>query len=261
MKTRIGFTLIELLVVIAIIAILAAILFPVFAKVREKARQTSCLSNMKQLGLGFMQYVQDNDELYPNGTFGPTAPGIGWAGQVYPYIKSAGVYKCPDDSTAPRHSYEVTVSYAYNEWLAHQYGGTSPVSIATLNSPANTVALFEVNGGNAQNYTGSLIYDNESPMACGWPTSGPAGGTSYATGNFYIPFTSSSYGTIARHTEGANYLAGDGHAKYLRGVQVSNGYLPADANQPANKAIYQAAGSDNMSDNNGTKFVLTFSNI
>src|SRR5215469_16047426 len=103
-NTRKGFTLIELLVVIAIIAILAAILFPVFAKVREKARQTSCASNLKQLGLGYIQYYQDYDENFPCGTAGAAAwprAGIGWAGQIYPYVKSPGVYACPDDADTP----------------------------------------------------------------------------------------------------------------------------------------------------------------
>src|SRR5579872_7119000 len=97
-----GFTLIELLVVIAIIAILAAILFPVFAKVREKARQTSCLSNEKQLGLGILQYTQDNDESFmpsDNGAVGMN--GHGWASRIYPYVKSTGVYSCPDDTYVP----------------------------------------------------------------------------------------------------------------------------------------------------------------
>src|ERR1700742_3390756 len=94
-----AFTLIELLVVIAIIAILSAILFPVFAKVREKARQTACLSNEKQLGLAYMQYVQDYDETYVfSQLFG--GPGCGWAGHLYPYVKSAAVYTCPDDNGA-----------------------------------------------------------------------------------------------------------------------------------------------------------------
>src|SRR6201994_4278177 len=115
-----GFTLIELLVVIAIIAILAAILFPVFAKVREKARQTSCLSNEKQIGLAFTQYIQDNDETFPvqggedAGSIQPSL-GMGWAGQVYPYIKSTGVFKCPDDGTGVQTNGAITsypVSYA-----------------------------------------------------------------------------------------------------------------------------------------------------
>src|ERR1035438_8303880 len=104
MKKQQGFTLIELLVVIAIIAILAAILFPVFAKVREKARQTSCTSNEKQLGLAFAQYVQDNDETYPVGAKNSNYSagdhfGVGWAGAIYPYVKSTGLYVCPDDIT------------------------------------------------------------------------------------------------------------------------------------------------------------------
>src|SRR6201984_300402 len=100
MKRR-GFTLIELLVVIAIIAILAAILFPVFAKAREKARQTSCLSNIKQVGLALTMYVQDYDELTPSPL--PNVPAINGGNsnaepidqQLLPYIKSDGVWACP----------------------------------------------------------------------------------------------------------------------------------------------------------------------
>ena len=93
-----GFTLIELLVVIAIIAILAAILFPVFARARENARRASCSSNLKQMGLAVMQYTQDYDELMP---FYYNRAGIWWMDAVNPYAKSYQIWKCPSD-TSPR---------------------------------------------------------------------------------------------------------------------------------------------------------------
>ncbi|HLK57157.1 MAG TPA: DUF1559 domain-containing protein [Chthonomonadaceae bacterium] len=115
-KSRTGFTLIELLVVIAIIAILAAILFPVFAQAREAARKTSCLSNTKQLGLGIMQYVQDYDETYPMDEWNASTIGtsdndthsgnyitvVTWVWQVQPYIKNRQVLVCPSDVN-PKH--------------------------------------------------------------------------------------------------------------------------------------------------------------
>jgi prepilin-type N-terminal cleavage/methylation domain-containing protein/prepilin-type processing-associated H-X9-DG protein len=150
-NTRKGFTLIELLVVIAIIAILAAILFPVFAKAREKARQTSCASNLKQLGLGVYQYVQDYDEKYPSGLTGNSADGTaqdtsGWAAQIYGDVKSTGVYKCPDDATTPlvtaNQPTEYPISYAMNSNFAASTG------LSQLISPSSTVLLFEVSGVN-----------------------------------------------------------------------------------------------------------------
>lgn len=100
MERRSGFTLIELLVVIAIIAILAAILFPVFAAARASARQTSCLSNTKQLNLAMMQYIQDYDERFPGWQYGLRTTedsGSYWTNAIYPYVKNTGVYRCPDD--------------------------------------------------------------------------------------------------------------------------------------------------------------------
>ena len=119
-----AFTLIELLVVIAIIANLAAILFPVFAQARAKARQTACLSNLKQVGIGIMMYAQDYDETLPGiadeGPASNSATGYGlalgfldpaaqrnWCVQIQPYIKNWGVYRCP--SAAPRSSQGASV--------------------------------------------------------------------------------------------------------------------------------------------------------
>jgi len=147
-----GFTLIELLVVIAIIAILAAILFPVFATAREKARQTSCLSNEKQLGLGISQYLNDFDETMPSGTWSWGA-GCGWAGQVYPYVKSTGAFMCPDDVQAAN----PTVSYAINANLTPLPNGQYSehgLLISQMAAPSRTVMLAEV----ANNTLGSGNY-------------------------------------------------------------------------------------------------------
>ncbi len=95
-----AFTLIELLVVIAIISVLAAILFPAFARAREKARQTSCASNLRQIGVAALQYVQDNDETLPTRGFRTANWGYSWRTELYPYVKSLDVYQCPSNEVA-----------------------------------------------------------------------------------------------------------------------------------------------------------------
>jgi|SRR5579872_672540 len=119
-----GFTLIELLVVIAIIAILAAILFPVFAQAREKARQTSCVSNEKQMGLAILQYTQDYDEHYPigmisNGPLGWGEPTYYWPGEVQPYIKNFQCFACPTDPDGGRLAHPVKAASWMGSWAGY----------------------------------------------------------------------------------------------------------------------------------------------
>src|SRR5690349_19988162 len=126
---RQAFTLIELLVVICILSLLAAILFPVFGRVREKGRQTACASNVKSLGMGFLQYSQDYDEKYPPGLDNGSTIGLvtGWGGQIFSYVKNDAIFACPSDLvrpagtvTSPLTPPEVLVSYAYNAVLPEQ---------------------------------------------------------------------------------------------------------------------------------------------
>ncbi len=157
---RKGFTLIELLVVIAIIAILAAILFPVFARAREKARQTSCLSNEKQIALGVLMYAQDYDERMPRSR---SAGGINWRQAVHPYIKNENVWICPSREpsfttchTQYGHGDSVSFlgrlhagSYGSNGWeagnsnYADGSNGVFNVKLSRIEAPATTAMLFE----------------------------------------------------------------------------------------------------------------------
>jgi len=173
-RRRFAFTLIELLVVIAIIAILAAILFPVFAQAREKARQTVCLSNERQLGLALLQYAQDWDETLPSGLdrnngkkdsgkWGNRVwPGEGWAGPLFPYCKSADLLRCPTDGVRSEPPLNLVVSYGYNINLVSgsevssddtgdDEGGSDEkdrtpagAPLPLLTAPSRTVLLFEV---------------------------------------------------------------------------------------------------------------------
>jgi prepilin-type N-terminal cleavage/methylation domain-containing protein/prepilin-type processing-associated H-X9-DG protein len=163
MKKRSGFTLIELLVVIAIIAILAAILFPVFAQAREKARQSNCLSNFKQIGVGVMMYVQDWDEAYPNNrlfTFPGGSEGtkllVTWKTATQPYVKNLDVYRCPSnkhnkqpDETKGDDAHGLPVfpiSYAYNGSALWSAAVTKTViPMASVPEPARYLMLIESN--------------------------------------------------------------------------------------------------------------------
>jgi len=272
-KAKQAFTLIELLVVIAIIAILAAILFPVFAKVREKARQTACLSNEKQIGLAFMQYTQDYDEIYPAGHKDAyNGAGQGWAGQLYPYIKSTQVFTCPSDSFNKQSAQSAyggiftSMSYALNANLNIGSGNTiTPATLAQLTAPASTIAMFEITKGA---WIDPAVWndtqtDDASPAGWGlWNVSGGWYGMNGPgqpqTGDFACnvndPGHPAELGT-GRHNNGSNYICCDGHAKWSPAVRVANGWManPPSADEVCGNNV--AAGTNQL----GSAYSLTFS--
>jgi prepilin-type N-terminal cleavage/methylation domain-containing protein/prepilin-type processing-associated H-X9-DG protein len=274
---RRGFTLIELLVVIAIIAILAAILFPVFAKAREKARQATCSSNLKQLGLGFVQYVQDFDERYPSGDASvagyDNCLGEGWAGQLYPYVKSTGVYVCPDDTTQATTTGQTVCSYFYNMNLTPDLNTSlKPAatvglynSIASSSAPASTVLLAEGTGVTAyvtNNPYNATTPDNQSVSAFGygagyWMKPGLSSTQQYDTGAMgriaNTPQGTQSVNLTGRHTNASNFLLSDGHVKWINPQQVSIGAPPTLSTADENGFV--AAGTADQT----SQYAATFS--
>ncbi len=225
---RSAFTLIELLVVIAIIAILAAVLFPVFARARENARRTSCLSNLKQMGLAVMQYVQDNDGSYvpgfmlssdPSPTGGNWSPGAWfWAEILYPYHRSQQVFVCPSSPIGTETMF--SGNYGINPVIARYPGYSIPSESLPLNESALNAA--------ANSY---LIMDFGSYLAVPGNTYGPA------TGYWYLPGAGEADASIAdpgfdsriardfksgRHFGGVNMTFADGHVKWLKSSVVMN---------------------------------------
>ena len=197
MKRR-GFTLIELLVVIAIIAILAAILFPVFARAREKARQASCASNEKQLGLGVIMYAQDYDEkpplVYDDG-LGANNRQI-WAEKVEPYVKNIQVYRCPSGPDAANNWPKFNIAAYYGIIMGHVLpeGQSAGRSIGAFTRPADIIMLME---GSWYTHFCPVCHPNNTTC-----------------GTTYCPTLKNPYVDI--HNQGANYAYWDGHVKWQR---------------------------------------------
>jgi prepilin-type N-terminal cleavage/methylation domain-containing protein/prepilin-type processing-associated H-X9-DG protein len=221
---KLGFTLIELLVVIAIIAILAAILFPVFAKAREKARQASCLSNFKQLGLGTMQYVQDYDETFPAPARMENAAAFAkysWVYPLEPYLKSKLILLCPS-APAPNPSFAGAAggfSYSpsggkpyalWSEVCGYPSTGTclwvsNPAAkLAHIAAPASVIAEFEL-----AYQCGGTINSGFMSAHQGMKNGGP-------------------YGIPPVHSGGMNYAFSDGHAKWYNSENHPGGWLTYD---------------------------------
>jgi len=223
---RRGFTLIELLVVIAIIAILAAILFPVFAKAREKARQTSCLSNEKQLGLGFQMYAQDYDEALPTvAPFGscptcwpwgawPNTPGNGWPAVFYtpiqPYIKNTQVLQCPSQNDIGRWYDQVLengvyvnrgISYMYNEFLYNSGNGGWQKLAALGNAPMGVAKVAIL----CEGFSSGIFND--------WDNGGPA--PKDQDGMSRLRYLNYSNNLYTQPHGGPNVGYADGHVKFI----------------------------------------------
>jgi len=228
-----GFTLIELLVVIAIIAILAAILFPVFARARENARRTSCLSNVKQIALGIFMYSQDYDEKLPtyyvnldgaaNYQSGADADSDkGWAQTMQPYLKSTQIFQCPSESGAPTAA-EIESGAEYSDyWLNLEASGKSD---ATFDYPSQTVLLGD--GG-----AGSAAYIASGCSSTGVDADGHCTAHAGTNVHAYIPG-----GGATRHLDGTNFGFADGHVKWLKGV------VNAGTNNPNSTAVYDGAST------------------
>ncbi len=200
MKTRPpGFTLIELLVVIAIIAILAAILFPVFAKAREKARQASCLSNMRQIGVAMMMYIDDNDEAFCVVECSGLPQPRKWFEPIAPYMKNTQILFCPSlrgaaTTGTPKTDYVLSGCFAQGAPLAR------------FDRPAEQIMVAERGADKP--------YEGYKP----WPTDGVSwdnlAGYRHGAPNPHDHFT--HLAKDARHNGGANYTLADGHAKWMR---------------------------------------------
>lgn len=259
-----AFTLIELLVVIAIISIIAAILFPVFAQAREKSRQSVCASNVRQISLAILQYVQDNDEVVPPVEYttdwdkdNPPYDYFTWAILVQPYINNWNVFRCPDSEINPmgvwdppnlaqEHVLQYTIAYGYNynylnPWepcdpnteLMDYYdlyiNGGPPIALSRIQEPANTVLIADSKlqvPGQTSTVDAPTVMD--PPVACGVATQGWGIGSFGDSGALVT-----STGTFdPRHNGGGTVAFCDGHVKWMTpaSLAVGTNWHPGIAN-------------------------------
>lgn len=214
-RVKLGFTLIELLVVIAIIAILAAILFPVFGRARENARRASCQSNLKQIGLGILQYTQDYDERLPlawgdttlaGASIGFTANNPIWAEFVHPYVKSIQLYRCPSNNELNSPTSVASEVPAFNG-LRMGYGITTLGGTTTNGTFWDFAQASPALAEFSETSQTFMIGEMKIPAA----TSNPYGYEIY-------PKSVQTYGNrnpVNVHFEGANWLYVDGHVKFM----------------------------------------------
>ena len=275
-RRRTGFTLIELLVVIAIIAILAAILFPVFARAREKARQTSCLNNMKQIGLGLMMYTTDWDDTYPlayyyqNGVSGGGGY-VHWSGMIAPYVKNDQLWVCNSDPnkglepTNPGLDFQAPkISYTANELLmGRPKVNFRVVPQAALEDSSSLIAIAEMTNypfamGGASNASGANANKSHRPgnvlnaatSNMDGANASPLVQASLDECQAALAWASTLTGTTSseayshvrymqpdRHNGGANYAFADGHAKWVGlSAVLKNYYFGTKAYSTINQA-------------------------
>ncbi len=206
-RTSSGFTLVELLVVIAIIASLAAILFPVFAQARAKARAIACLSNSRQLGLAVAQYVMDYDEVLPLVSF-PSKANT-WTATVQPYTKNQAILRCPDDTSSNWAAGRLS-SYAVNAWFTPN-APTQYTALAQVAMAASVIYLTENAANRLPDHFPPYCWNSRDPVIPGFCS-------------LMAPFFDADNEPLAlasrRHQGGMNCIYVDGHAKWGRWSQI-----------------------------------------